>query len=157
VDILVINSGSSSIKYTLIDPRTGRISSGGRIERIGETEGVRRHWTFTEDDVPRERTVKEAISDHETALEFIAAALFDERNGTMEEPFSPAAIGHRVVHGGEEFHDPTIIDDAVLAAVREISPADSPVKVLVIPTNEELKIALETQRVLEGNPEWRTT
>jgi acetate kinase len=122
LDILVINSGSSSIKYTLIDPRTGRISSGGRIEKIGEAEGVRRHWIFTDNEVPRERTAKEAIPDHVTALESIAAALLDEEIGVLEDPFSLAAVGHRVVHGGENFHDPTIIDDEVLAAIRENIP-----------------------------------
>jgi len=122
VDILVINSGSSSIKYTLINPRTGRILSDGRVEKIGEAEGVRRHRIFTDEGESRERTARETIPDHGTALESIADALLDERPGVLKDHSSLAAIGHRVVHGGEDFHDPTIIDDEVLAAIRENIP-----------------------------------
>jgi acetate kinase len=122
VDILVINSGSSSIKYTLIDPRTGRILSDGRVEKIGEAEGVWRHRIFTDEGEPRERTARETTPDHGTALESIADALLDERAGVLKDHSSLAAIGHRVVHGGEDFHDPRIIDDEVLSTIRENIP-----------------------------------
>lgn len=90
--ILVINAGSSSLKYKLVQPDTGDSSAHGLIERIGEEGGV---------------------TDYEAALRIV----FDRI-----APDGLLAVGHRVVHGGARFHRPTLIDDAVLADLRELSP-----------------------------------
>lgn len=100
--VLVLNSGSSSLKYQLLHPETGEVVHGGIVERIGETE----------------------VPDHKAALrrvfaEFAARGL-DLADGAGT-PAGIAAVGHRVVHGGRSFHSPTLIDDHVLAEIRRLS------------------------------------
>jgi acetate kinase len=91
--IFVINAGSSSLKYRLFDHDTA--VAGGLVERIGEPGS----------DVP----------DHDTALRRAAADV-----GLADLPLH--AVGHRVVHGGSRFREPTIVDDRVLAAIRALAP-----------------------------------
>ncbi|BDH59300.1 acetate kinase [Tsukamurella sp. PLM1] len=100
--VLVLNSGSSSLKYQLLHPDTGEVVHGGIVERIGET------------DVP----------DHKAALRLVfdefAARGLDLTDGAGT-PAGIAAVGHRVVHGGRSFHAPTVIDDHVLSEIRRLS------------------------------------
>src|SRR5262245_17898253 len=94
--ILVLNAGSSSLKYGLIDPSSEAVSDGprGLVERIGQPGGV---------------------PDHRAALaQALAELSLDSR--------SVQAVGHRVVHGGARFTQPTIIDDELLAAIKELVP-----------------------------------
>ena len=97
--VLVINSGSSSLKYQLIDPDSGAERAGGGIQQIGE---------------PSSR-----VADHEEALRLAFDQLAEA--GVDLKSCGLVAVGHRVVHGGNKFHDPTLVDDAVLADLNELS------------------------------------
>lgn len=93
--VLVVNSGSSSLKYQLVEPETGASITSGRVERIGEPGGV---------------------SDHGAALESALAELGPAaREGLV-------AVGHRVVHGGSSFGAPVVADDDVVAKIHELAP-----------------------------------
>ncbi|MFG1822058.1 acetate/propionate family kinase [Microbispora bryophytorum] len=107
--VLVLNTGSSSIKYRLIDMGTRRAVAGGLIERIGEEESV-----VTHDGVRTERRV----ADHEEGLKAVLAA-FAEHGPPLD---GVTAVGHRVVHGGSRFVTPVLIDDEVERAIEEMAP-----------------------------------
>lgn len=115
MQVLVLNSGSSSIKYRLFDD-TLRLLASGLVERIGETTGRAVHRVHTDDHV--DETVEEGhIADHEAGLRSLVAAL--ESAGLADDL---GVIGHRVVHGGEEFVAPVVIDDDVVARIRAQVP-----------------------------------
>lgn len=116
VHILVLNCGSSSLKYEIIElPR--RISLGkGLIERIGETEGCLTQQTGTNRIV-----LKQHIADHLQALEVTARALVDPEQGILKSLEQIDGVGHRVVHGGDKYSASVIIDDDVIAAIEEFS------------------------------------
>ncbi len=111
MDILVINCGSSSIKAAIIDHASGRRHGGLRVERIGEAEP---RWRF--DDA--EDWVSITASDHRQALSAALPALLERLDGSV----SLDGVGHRVVHGGERFSEPTRIDGAVESAIEELVP-----------------------------------
>ncbi|CAL9532641.1 Acetate kinase [Streptomyces sp. enrichment culture] len=115
--VLVLNSGSSSVKYQLLDMRDERRLATGLVERIGERVSRFRH-TPLHGGGPRERTGP--IADHEAALKMVAEELAADGLG-LDSP-ELAAIGHRVVHGGKRFTAPTVIDDAVLAEIERLIP-----------------------------------
>lgn len=106
--VLVINSGSSSIKYQLIDMQGSSVVSKGMVERIGEDNG-----TFSHDGESEDRTIK----DHGEGF----AAVFDLLSG-RDLLSDLGGIGHRVVHGGERYSEPTVIDDSVIRGIKELSP-----------------------------------
>jgi acetate kinase len=114
--ILVINCGSSSIKYRLFAMPAGEVLVSGMVERIGETEGC--HRTTGTDGVPRSDRLR--VADHREALRHIVDALTTA--GAVRELSELGAIGHRVVHGGELFRRPTRVDAAVIAQIRELVP-----------------------------------
>ncbi|MEW9527766.1 acetate/propionate family kinase [Microbispora sp. NPDC049125] len=107
--VLVLNTGSSSIKYRLIDMASRRGVAGGLVERIGEDHGV-----ITHDGVRAERR----FAGHEEGLAAVLAA-FAEHGPSLD---GVAAVGHRVVHGGSRFVTPVVIDDAVERAIEELAP-----------------------------------
>ncbi|MDG9720844.1 acetate kinase [Streptomyces sp. DH24] len=115
--VLVLNSGSSSVKYQLLDMRDSSRLAVGLVERIGEETSRLKH-TPVADGRTRERTG--AIPDHDAALKAVAAEL--ARDGFGLDSPELAAIGHRVVHGGKRFTEPTVIDDAVLAEIERLIP-----------------------------------
>lgn len=97
--VLVINSGSSSLKFQLLDPDSGTARSTGLVERIGEAES--------------------SVPDHDAALRRAFEALADD--GIDLKTCGVVAVGHRVVHGGNSFYEPTLLDDAVIARLDELS------------------------------------
>lgn len=118
--ILVINSGSSSIKYQLFRINDWSVCASGSVTRIGETEGGFNHrWT---DASTRRHDLAEIhpIADHHEGITRIMRALTE--TGGLDEVAELTAIGHRVVHGGEAFSTPTLIDERVLRAVEEMIP-----------------------------------
>ncbi|WP_016934093.1 acetate/propionate family kinase [Rhodococcus sp. R1101] len=124
--VLVLNSGSSSIKFRLIEPESGNSSAHGLIERIGEPEGriVFHHTTGVD-----ERN--DAIPDHRTGLRAMLEML--EGLGRPLHQVGIVAVGHRLVHGGKVFYEPTLIDDDVVRAVDELSvlaPLHNPANVV---------------------------
>ncbi|MDR6976934.1 acetate kinase [Streptomyces sp. 3330] len=116
--VLVLNSGSSSVKYQLLDMRDGSRLANGLVERIGEQSSRLRHTPRATGGGSREWTGP--IADHDAALKAVAEELAKDGLG-LDSP-ELAAIGHRVVHGGRRFTEPTVIDDAVLAEIERLIP-----------------------------------
>ncbi|MGB7933281.1 MAG: acetate kinase [Gammaproteobacteria bacterium] len=119
MNILVINSGSSSVKYQILDLADGTVLTGGSLERIGEAESRLSHYWQDASGARREITRRGPVPDHAHAFEQIAAVM---RESGASGQFALDAIGHRVVHGGERFRGPTRIDAEVVEALRALSP-----------------------------------
>lgn len=118
--VLVLNSGSSSIKYQLFRSEDWRVLAAGAITRIGEAQSeLKGSWVDAQGE-PASCRETSAIADHEEGLARIAARLRD--SGVLADLGELGAVGHRVVHGGEAFHRPTLVDDAVVAAIRGMIP-----------------------------------
>lgn len=113
--VLVVNCGSSSIKYQLIDVESETATARGLIERIGEEDSLLVHTGPAE-------TVEQggALPDHEAGLRAALRAFEDV--GPSLDSINLVAVGHRVVHGGDKFSDPTIVDDSVAAAIESLIP-----------------------------------
>ena len=112
--VLVINSGSSSFKYQLIDVETEQALASGLVERIGADVGAMTHRAA---DAAYERELP--IPDHAVGFEVMLRAFDEFGPALIENP--PAAIGHRVVQGGARFFHPTLIDDLVEINIDELS------------------------------------
>ncbi len=113
--VLVVNCGSSSIKYQLIDVTSEASVARGLVERIGEEDSLLVH---TGPDEVLEQGG--ALVDHEAGLRAVLRA-FDDAGPPLAE-VGLVAIGHRVVHGGDRFSDPAVVDDDVLAAIEDLIP-----------------------------------
>ncbi|WP_306334645.1 acetate kinase [Streptomyces sp. KL118A] len=137
--VLVLNSGSSSVKYQLLDMRDHSRLAVGLVERIGEETSRLKHTPLTGGGAePRER--EEPIADHEAALRAVAEELSADGLG-LDSP-ELAAIGHRVVHGGLKFTEPTVIDDAVLTEIERlvpVAPLHNPANITGIRTAQALR------------------
>jgi acetate kinase len=132
--VLVINSGSSSIKYQLLDPESSIVAASGMIERIGE-ENARIEHHANGKSVERHRP----IADHTAGLQLVFD-MFAETGHDLADA-GVHAVGHRVVHGGEVFYRPTLIDDAVVAAISDLSslaPLHNPANVAGIESARKL-------------------
>ncbi|MFG2206163.1 acetate kinase [Streptomyces sp. NPDC048638] len=116
--VLVLNSGSSSVKYQLLDMSDGTRLAVGLVERIGEENSRLAHTPLVTGGDRRE--TEGAIADHKAALKAVAAELAADGLG-LDSP-QLAAIGHRVVHGGLKFTEPTVVDDAVLEEIERLVP-----------------------------------
>jgi len=121
MNILVVNAGSSSIKYQLIDMTTEEVLSSGLVERIGLEEGTITHKTFLNGE---EQKTKETfpIPNHTVGLKRVAELLVDKDLGVISDPSEIQAVGHRLVHGGEAFTKTVVITDDVKAKVKELFP-----------------------------------
>lgn len=113
--VLVINTGSSSLKYSLVDGVSGTAVAVGLVERIGEEQG--RHSHRGPDGESR---VELKVATHEDALRAALDAF--ETHGPSLADVEIVAVGHRVVHGGSRFADPVLIDDEVIADITELVP-----------------------------------
>ena len=116
--VLVLNCGSSSIKYRLVEPRSGRALAWGLLERVGQADGRLVHSWLDASGSRASHTEERAYAGHAEALDAVLDA-FTTNGPDLEEHL--AAVGHRVVHGGEEFAAPVIVDEAVLAAIDRLS------------------------------------
>ena len=116
--VLVINSGSSSFKYQLLDVESEQSLASGLVERIGEGTGAARHKVMGPGgDVETSRELP--IPDHAAGFAVMLDAFADHGPSLTDQP--PAAIGHRVVQGGARFFQPTLIDDLVEINIDELS------------------------------------
>ncbi|MFF2654130.1 acetate kinase [Streptomyces sp. NPDC058045] len=134
--VLVLNSGSSSLKYQLIDMESAARLAVGLVERIGERTSRLVHTPGSGE--KRERTGP--VADHDAALKAVARELAADGLG-LDSP-QLAAIGHRVVHGGRHFTEPTVIDDAVLGEIERLiplAPLHNPANLLGIRTAMALR------------------
>lgn len=116
MNILIINAGSSSLKYQLMDPETGDVSAKGLCERI-YIDGRLTH------NAHGKKVVKEIpMPTHSEAIEAVLAILVDPVDGVIKSTDEIDAVGHRVLHGGMEFFDSCIINDEVIAAIEKCIP-----------------------------------
>ena len=118
--ILVINAGSSSIKYQLFNMQDRSVLAAGLVERIGEKNAHIKHNNLLNPTLPA-ISQDLPIPDHQTGLNQVVQMLLDEKVGVIASPDEIAAVGHRVVHGGEKFSAPTVITDEVLTVIDELS------------------------------------
>lgn len=123
--VLVINCGSSSVKYNLIETSEKKDLCKGLIERIGAVTSIVQH-----EPAGRKHTKDtRVISNHMDALQEIMHHLLNNENGIIDSPSEIKAVGHRVVHGGEMFKDSVLIDDDVLEAIEQafdLAPLHNP-------------------------------
>ena len=120
MNILVINAGSSSLKYQLLNPETGALLAKGLCERIG----IDGKFTY-KPQVEGKETIKAAdvaMPTHSEAIQTVLNALVDPQNGVISSMKEIDAVGHRVVHGGETFASSVLINDEVLKAVEDCTP-----------------------------------
>ncbi|WP_405602240.1 acetate kinase [Streptomyces sp. NBC_01410] len=136
--VLVLNSGSSSVKYQLLDMRDSSRLAVGLVERIGEETSRLVHTPLGGGAGRRERSGP--IADHDTALKAVADELAQDGLG-LDSP-ELAAIGHRVVHGGLRFTAPTVITDEVMAEIERlvpVAPLHNPANITGIRTAQALR------------------
>lgn len=137
--VLVLNSGSSSVKYQLLDMRDASRLAVGLVERIGEETSRLVHTPLAGGGAQkRERTAP--IADHDAALKAVAEELAHDGLG-LDSP-ELAAIGHRVVHGGLRFTAPTVITDEVMAEIERlvpVAPLHNPANITGIRTAQALR------------------
>lgn len=137
MNILVINCGSSSLKYQLIDMDEEKVLAKGLSERIG-IEGSRiKHTTAGKEEV----VIEKPMSDHKEVLEIVLKTLVDPTHGAIKSMDEINAVGHRVVHGGEKFANSIKIDDEVMDALNEcidLAPLHNPPNIMGIEACKEL-------------------
>lgn len=135
--ILVINAGSSSLKYQLIDMDSRAVLAKGLCERIG-IDGSRLNHT----PAGREKVVIESpMPSHADAIKLVIDALVDEKHGVINSMSEIGAVGHRVVHGGEKFSGSVVIDEAVKEGMREcipLAPLHNPANLIGIEACEKV-------------------
>ena len=120
--ILVINTGSSSIKYELFDMDHHQILASGMAEKIGEGKSMLTHKKILASGESVTKVEEGVIADHHQGLNRIVGFLIDKEHGVIQDKSEISAVGHRVVHGGEDFHVTTVIDEKVIAAIKENIP-----------------------------------
>jgi len=120
--ILVINTGSSSVKYQLFDMVTEEVLATGMAERIGEDSGKLTHQVMVKNGTHQKRVIEDLNIDHQEGMEKITELLTDPEHGVITDKSEISAVGHRVVHGGETFQAPIIIDEKVILEIRKNTP-----------------------------------
>ena len=137
MNILVINCGSSSLKFQLIDAVTEKLIAKGLCERIG-IEGSQLVYQPAGKDKLKTVTPME---DHTQAIKLVLEALTDKENGVVKDLSEIGAVGHRIVHGGEKFATSTLITEEVIAAItecNELAPLHNPANLIGIAACKEL-------------------
>lgn len=125
MNILVVNCGSSSIKFQLLNMQDESLRIKGSVEKIGTRSAILNL------DIPGKDKIKNVyeILDHQTALEKVVQALMSDELGVIKDKSDIKAVGHRVVHGGESYSDAVLIDDAVVKEIRnlfDLAPLHNP-------------------------------
>ena len=126
--VLVLNSGSSSLKYQVIDMETEKTLVKGNFERIGQPKSFVTHKVNGQKHI-----FEREARNHEEAIEFVVDRLTNEHYGVLKSLDELAGIGHRVVHGGEKFSSPVLINDDVIEEIRkcsDLAPLHNPAAVL---------------------------
>ena len=108
--ILVINAGSSSLKYQLINMEDESVVLKGVCERITFTGGILTQKTFDD----RKLVIEQDMPSHKEAMELVLKAMLDKENGALKDISEISAVGHRVLHSAEDFHESVVIDDEVI-------------------------------------------
>ena len=139
MNVLVINAGSSSLKYQLLNPATGALLAKGLCERIG----IDGKFTYKPQLEGKEaiKAADVAMPTHNEAIAAVLNALVDEKNGVIGSMKEIDAVGHRVVHGGEKFAKSVVITDEVMAAIEEcnpLAPLHNPANIIGIKACQQL-------------------
>ena len=135
--ILVINAGSSSLKYQLIDMDDESVILKGLCERITFSGGVLTQKTFDD----RKIVIKQDMPSHKEAMELVLKAMLDKENGALKSIDEISAVGHRVLHSGEDFHSSVVITDEVVKICEkniELGPLHMPGNIACIKSCHEV-------------------
>lgn len=141
--VLVLNSGSSSIKYQFIDTEKQIALAKGLVDRIGMTGAVLSHQRFDDDKIK----IAGEILDHQIAIEYVLGVMLSKNHGVIEDKKEIDAVGHRVVHGGETFSGSVLITDEVVKVLQdniELAPLHNP---------PNIKGIQACQRILPDTPQ----
>ncbi len=134
--ILVINCGSSSIKYQLFEMPEEKVIAKGLFEKIGEEISLLHHKSIKGD-----LEFKKAVSNHEEGISFIMGVLADKEKGVISSIKEIAGVGHRVVHGGEEFTKSVLITEEVIKKTEEyidLAPLHNPANLMGIKASKKI-------------------
>ena len=137
MNVLVINAGSSSLKYQLLNPETEQVLAKGLCERIG----IDGKFTYKADGKQAIKAADVAMPTHSEAIKAVLDALVDAENGVVGSMKEIDAVGHRVVHGGEKFAQSVLITDEVMAAIEEcnpLAPLHNPANIIGIKACQDL-------------------
>lgn len=135
--ILVINAGSSSLKYQLIDMDNKNVMAKGLCERIGIDGSRLKHTPLGKETV----VIESPMPDHARAISLVIDALISKEHGVISSMDEIGAVGHRVVHGGERFSESVVIDEAVKEGIREcieLAPLHNPANLTGIEACEKV-------------------
>ncbi|GFM35225.1 acetate kinase [Desulfovibrio subterraneus] len=141
MNVLVINSGSSSIKYQLINMETEASLCSGLVERIGEPVGKLTHKTHPDTDAEKKIALNEAFADHVAGMKRVVDLITDSTDGVIKDKSEIYAIGHRVLLGGEKITKSIKIDEWAKDVIREyfpLGPLHNPANLAGIEVAEEL-------------------
>ncbi|RPI72998.1 MAG: acetate/propionate family kinase, partial [Ignavibacteriales bacterium] len=141
--VLVLNCGSSSIKYQFIDTNEKIALARGVVERIGMSSAILSHKRYDGDEI---KVVGE-ILDHNIAIEYVLGVMLSKNHGVIEDKKDIEAVGHRVVHGGETFSGSVYITDEVIQVLQdniELAPLHNP---------PNIKGIFAVKRILPGTPQ----
>ncbi|MBE5941312.1 MAG: acetate kinase [Lachnospiraceae bacterium] len=136
MNVFVVNCGSSSLKYQLIETDSEKVVAKGICERIG-IDGKLKHKPTGKDEVVKEV----AMPDHKAAVAYVLEALTDENSGVIADLSEIDAVGHRIVHGGEKFASSVVITDDIISAIEEcndLAPLHNPANLIGIAACREL-------------------
>ena len=136
MNVLVINCGSSSLKFQLIDAESEKVLAKGICERIG----IDGQFTYQKAGGEKEKSEK-AMPTHTEAIQFVIEALTDEKTGVVKSLNEIGAVGHRVVHGGEKFASSVVITEEVKKAIEEcneLAPLHNPANLIGVDACEKL-------------------
>lgn len=131
MDVLVINCGSSSLKYQLINTQTEEVLASGICDRIGIKGG---QFSYKPKDGSK-TTQNVEMPDHEVAIKLVLNALVDPKDGILKSLDEIKATGHRIVHGGEHFTESALVNDEVIRHIEEcadLAPLHNPAHLLGI-------------------------
>lgn len=135
--VLVVNCGSSSIKYQVFDMTNEAVLAKGLVDRVGIPGTTLKHEPTGKDEV----VIKRDLPDHTEGMKLVLEVLVNAEYGVIQNMSDIGAVGHRVVHGGESFADSVVIDDKVKQVVREcfdIAPLHNPPNLMGIEACQEL-------------------
>ena len=139
--VLVINAGSSSCKYQLLEMDTQRVLCSGLAERIGQDGGRLTHKIAPDTDKENKIVREAAFPTHVEAMELVIALLTDPELGVIKDKSEIFAIGHRVLHGGEAITNPVLVDSRVKEIIKEcilLGPLHNPANLMGIEVAEKL-------------------
>ena len=134
--VLVINCGSSSLKYQLIDMENENVLAKGLVERIGIDGSI-----LTQKAKGEKYIIQQPMKDHKDAIKLVLDALVDKEHGVISNMSEIGAVGHRVVHGGEKYDNSVLIDNVVMKALKEcvkLAPLHNPPNIIGIEACKQL-------------------